>query len=91
MSKNETETARLLKVMERTLTVMNQYKESHFVPAYFSVAVAELRDTLADPRGEKSKQTVQCGDCLEWIDRDANHACRQQIRRNKTFRYKGRK
>lgn len=91
MSANESEIARLRKVAERTLTVMNQYKESHLVPAYFSVAVAELRDVLADPYGEKSKQTVQCADCLKWIDGNSNHTCKQQIRRNKTFGHKERK
>ena len=25
---------------------------------------------------------VQCADCLAWINRDANHNCRQQVRRN---------
>lgn len=91
MSGNGIEIARLRKVAERTISVMNQYKENHLVPAYFSVAIAELRDTLADPYGEKSKKTVQCADCLEWIDRDASHTCKQQIRRNKTFGHKERK
>lgn len=25
---------------------------------------------------------VQCADCLAWFDKNANHTCRQQVRRN---------
>jgi hypothetical protein len=26
---------------------------------------------------------VQCADCWQWIDRDKNHTCKAQIRRNR--------
>jgi hypothetical protein len=25
---------------------------------------------------------VQCADCWQWIKRDENHTCKQQVRRN---------
>ena len=38
---------------------------------------------------ETGRRQVQCADCLAWIDRDASHTCRQQVRRNQRGQKRG--
>lgn len=73
----------LRKAGTRMLEVFETYKERHLVPAYLVNALADLRDALA---GVDRAVTVQCADCLTWFDKNANHTCRQQVRRNQRSR-----
>lgn len=69
----------LRKAGTRMLEVLETYKERHLVPAYLVNAMADLRDALG---GVDRTVTVQCADCLAWFGKNANHTCRQQVRRN---------
>lgn len=69
----------LRRVGERVLKVLEMHKERHLLPQHFLNAIADLRDVLA---GVTRVATVQCADCLTWFDKNANHTCRQQVRRN---------
>ena len=44
---------------------------------------AAIDDAVAALLGHKLQvREVQCADCLTWFDKNANHTCRQQVRRN---------
>lgn len=52
------------------------------VPSEWDI-LALLQSVAATPAPvEQEQQQVQCADCLTWVDRDANHTCRQQVRHN---------
>lgn len=56
---------------------MGKYQEDDCNEMAFTRALRPLKAAFNEAL------QVQCADCLQWIDRDAKHTCKQQIRRNK--------
>lgn len=51
-----------------------------------------LRKLATEIKGEAMKpdDKVQCADCQQWIGRDANHTCKQQVKQNRKAIREGR-
>ena len=60
-----------------------------YATCYCMNQLRKLATIIRGKEMETKPDQVQCADCLAWIDRDANHTCRQQVRRNKRAIRKG--